>query len=172
MVAILQNKSQTFRMVISEKAKRYGSDTKPIKLSIDDLEKIEVTLNEVKTKYDENLIKLGNVYEFLGYSRYYFFNEDYLLSFINGFIFLEAIVSNMWSNLMEKEFAGMGKSLINERDWVLSIKIDVLYMGKVLEPDDREMMHSLRKIRNGIFLYESINTVTWDAKDDFNSPVK
>lgn len=159
-------------MVISEKAKRYGSDTKPIKLSIDDLEKIEVTLNEVKTKYDENLIKLGNVYEFLGYSRYYFFNEDYLLSFINGFIFLEAIVSNMWSNLMEKEFAGMGKSLINERDWVLSIKIDVLYMGKVLEPDDREMMHSLRKIRNGIFLYESINTVTWDAKDDFNSPVK
>jgi hypothetical protein len=158
MIGIVEKKSQTLRMVISEKAKRYGSDTKPIELSVDDLRKIEVTLNEIKTKYDENLSKLGTVYEFLGYSRYYFFNEDYLLSFINGFIFLEAILSNMWANLVKKEFARIGSPPTNERDWVLSIKIDVLYIEKALGREDREVLHYLRKKRNGVFHADTAQT--------------
>ena len=162
----MHNISQEFRMVISERAKRYGLDTDPIILSIDELKKIETALNEVWSKYNDNLIGIGYVYKFLGYSRYYFFNEDYLLSFINGFIFLEAIINYLWSQHMKNTFDGNDKPVDNERDWVLSIRVDVLHMGKILDQQDRQTIHSLRKKRNGVF-HADVNKKNRDIiKDD------
>lgn len=52
-------------MVISEKAKRYGSDTNAITVFIDEVRKVEKILNELWTKYSNNLNMLGDIYKFL-----------------------------------------------------------------------------------------------------------
>lgn len=146
---ILEDKNQEIRFAPSEKAVRFGTDTDPVVISSDDLRNIEEHLNVLWDNYSFKLKQMGDAYKFLGFARYHNFNSDPLLSFINGFIFLESIVNDIWTKLMKEKLDG--KIPDNDKDWTLSIRTDLLFFSGVLSKPQKEMIHRLRKKRNAVF---------------------
>jgi hypothetical protein len=146
---ILEDNNEEIRFAPSERAVRFGMDTDPVAISIEDLRNIEDHLNVLWDNYLLKLKPMGDAYKFLGFARYHNFNIDPLLSFINGFIFLESIINNMWTKMMNEKLDG--KDLDTTRDWTLSIRIDLLFFFGVISKHQREMITRLRKKRNAVF---------------------
>ncbi len=39
------------------------------------------------------MLESGHLYSFLGYGRYYYFHQDFLLSFVNSWMFIEPMIN-------------------------------------------------------------------------------
>lgn len=100
------------------------------------------------------MLESGHVYNFLGHGRYYYFHQDFLLSFVNSWMFIESMINLIWEEKMIGK--GVSKSYLSEisRNWTIQIKIDELFIIEYFDEDTKNSIQELRKKRNKVFHVE------------------
>lgn len=141
--------------ITSAKAQDKGKSYDYVELTDIELNSIIVTMNFVWTAIKESdLLELGHIYNFLGYGRYYNFHQDYLMSFINNWMFIEAMINLIWEkNMIEKGFSKKYLS-DNSRNWTAQIKIDELHLMGYFDKTTKNSIQLLRQKRNKVFHVE------------------
>ncbi len=144
-------------LISSSKAHSRGYGIQPVEISLIDFGEIVVSLIYLwekikKSKYFKN----DNFYILLGYANYYLFHQNYFLSFLHAWIFLESSINILWRELILNSFNIKGSSkkgtpLEDERNWTAQIKIDELFLNKIISKNLRDDLQSLRKKRNYVF---------------------
>lgn len=97
------------------------------------------------------MLESGHLYNFLGYGRYYYFHQDFLLSFVNSWMFIEPMINLIWEEKMiEKGFSRTNFGDI-ERNWTSQIKIDGLFIMDYFDKSTKDTIQGLRTKRNKVF---------------------
>lgn len=92
----------------------------------------------------------NDLYQLLGYSRYHYFHGNFSLSFVHGWLFIEAMINLMWRKLMTSKFKKKSPTK-SEREWTCMIKIDELRMLGEIDENQRGTLQKLRQKRNAVF---------------------
>ncbi|MCJ7423601.1 hypothetical protein MUP01_04945 [Candidatus Bathyarchaeota archaeon] len=147
----------TIEFISSSKAHARGYGMQPVEISNADFTQIDAVIlslwNRIKSsKHFEH----DNFFQLLGYAQYYLFYGIYFLSFIHAWIFLESCVNLLWSSLIDSAFHDVGVSkntspMADERNWTTQIKIDELFLKKIIDKEMRDSLQSLRAKRNKVF---------------------
>ena len=109
--------------------------------------------NIKKSKYFKN----DNFFQLLGYSQNYLFHQNYFLSFIHAWIFLESCINVLWRELIHETYHPKGSTstkdtpLKEEGNWTIQIKIEELFMKEIISKDLKNNLQSLRTKRNKVF---------------------
>lgn len=134
--------------ISSMKAERRGTGIEPVPVLASEFGPIGFAMFGVwKAIKESSFFEKNDFYELLGYSRYYYFHSNFLLSFIHGWLFIESMVNSIWAELVAKKFPTPPAG----REWSTKIKIDELYLLGHIDDDLRKELHWLRKKRNAIF---------------------
>jgi len=144
-------------LISSSKAHSRGYGIQPVEITFMTFAKIIAALHYLwgriqKSKY----FKDDNFFQLLGYSQYYLFHDNQLLSFIHAWIFLESCINVLWRELIHDSFvidnsSRKGTPLEEERNWTTQIKIDELFLKGIIGKDTRKNLQSLRTKRNKVF---------------------
>ena len=123
-------------VVWSQKAHSRDKGYKTIKLNTNDLFDLIMAVNLVWSSIKNNeILNTGNVFIFLGYGRYYHFYGDYLLSFANTWMFIEAVINLTWEKMMRSNgFSNKYLKTIS-RNWTSQIKIDELRLQGIIDKE-------------------------------------
>ncbi|MFZ2412461.1 MAG: hypothetical protein WAW23_12885 [Candidatus Methanoperedens sp.] len=97
------------------------------------------------------MLNSGNLYSFLGYGRYYYFHQNFLLSFVNSWMFIEPMINLIWEEKVIEN--GFSKTYLEENkgNWTSHIKIDELFIMGYFDKDTKDSIQGLRKKRNKVF---------------------
>ncbi|GAI25815.1 unnamed protein product, partial [marine sediment metagenome] len=134
--------------ISSVKAKRRGTGIEPVSVPASEFDPIGFAMFGVwEAIKKSSFFKKSDFYELLGYSRYYYFHSNFLLTFIHGWLFIESMVNSIWAELVAKRFPAPPAG----REWSTQIKIDELYLLGHIDDDLRTQLHRLRKKRNAVF---------------------
>ncbi len=135
--------------ISSLKAQRKGLGVEPILIPALDFAPIPLAMFGFWEGIKKSeFFKTGDFYQFLGYSRYYYFHDNFFLSFIHGWLFIKSMINLILAKLMNERFP---KKPPTEKDWTVQIKIDELYSLGEIDDDLRKNLHTLRKKRNVVF---------------------
>lgn len=139
-------------VVWSQKAHSRDMGYKTIKLNTNDLFDLIVTINLVWSFIKNNeILNTGNVFIFLGYGKYYHFHGDYLLSFANTWMFVEAVINLTWEKMMRNNgFSNKYLKTIS-RNWTSQIKIDALQLQGIIDKETCIKAQDMRNRRNSLF---------------------
>lgn len=140
------------RVLSSIRADNRGNECEIVDMNMEEFGCIALSVNLVWNSIKKSeIMRAGDIFIFLGYGRYYHFHEDYLLSFANSWMFVEAIINLMWEAMMLEN--GFTKNYLKkiERNWTLQIKIDQLFLKDYLDQRTKERLQGLRTKRNHVF---------------------
>ncbi|MGB9941063.1 hypothetical protein [Methanosarcina sp.] len=139
-------------VVCSQKARSRGKGYKAIKLNTNDLFDLIMAVNLVWSSIKNNdILKTGDVFIFLGYGKYYHFHGDYLLSFANTWMFVEAVLNLTWEKMMRNNgFSNKYLKTIS-RNWTSQIKIDALQLQGIIDKETCIKAQDMRNRRNSLF---------------------
>lgn len=142
-------------VITSDRARTRGISYDVIKITQGELAPMLLAMYTLWESIKESkMLEAGHIYTFLGYCRYYYFHRDFLLSFINGWMFIEAMVNLIW----EKNMVGKGfdKAYLADysRNWTTQIKTDELYMIGYFDKPTKTSIQELRNKRNKVFHVE------------------
>lgn len=141
-------KKQEFTLEWSKRGEKLARTFEPIFISNNNQIKISIILSVMYQEIEKSgILDIGDIYVFLGYCNYYLFHENYLLSFLNGWIFIEAMIDFLWVKNIEK----INKKIKNNKEWTAFIKIEELFMLKVINKNLHDDLNRLRKKRNNVF---------------------
>jgi hypothetical protein len=141
-----------FSMLSSQKAHSRGTGYKIIKMRVDEFGKLGLAVNFIwKAIKKSETLNSGDIFVFLGYGRYYHFHNDYLTSFANSWMFVEAIIGLMWDKMMFDNGFSNNYLKQNSRNWTLQIKIDELLLKGYINEEIKNQAHKLRTKRNKVF---------------------
>lgn len=84
------------------------------------------------------------------YSPVTYFHGNFFLSFVHGWLFIEAMINLMWRKLMTSKFKKKPPTK-SEREWTCMIKIDELRMLGEIDENQRGTLQKLRQKRNAVF---------------------
>jgi len=156
---VIEGKSSGFnvKFVASAKAENRGAGIRPVEIPMMDFARIGVAIWGLwglikKSKF----FKDDECFQLLGFADYYLFHENYFLSFVHAWMFLESCINMLWQEMVsgafnvEKEGTD-GTPLENERDWTANIKIDSLFFSGKIDKKMRDDLHSIRNKRNKVF---------------------
>lgn len=133
--------------ISSVKAERRGTGIKPVPVPSSELAPITFAMFGIwEAIKNSSFFVKSDFYQLLGYSRYYYFHSNFLLSFIHGWLFIESMVNSIWAELVAKKFPAPPAGR-----WSTQIKIDELYLLGHIDDDLRTQLHRLRKKRNAVF---------------------
>ena len=150
LITFMKGMDTNIRAFSSIRAENRGNEYEIIDMDMEEFCNIILSANMVW-----NFIKksemINDIFIFLGYGKYYHFHEDYLLSFANSWMFVEAIINLMWEKMMREN--GFTKRYVKnvERNWTLQIKIDQLFLKDYLDQRTKEILQRLRTKRNNVF---------------------
>ncbi len=136
----------------SKKAYLRGIGYKALQMKVNDFLNLISAVNYVwKCIEESKIVNAGNIFIFLGYGRYYHFHGDYLLSFSNTWMFIEATINLMWEKMMLD--SGFSRDYLKnvERNWSLQEIIDVLLLKGLINKKTNVEAQKLRSIRNKVF---------------------
>ena len=137
--------------VSSLEAQRKGLGIEPIRIPALEFAPIPLTMLVFWEKIKKSeFFKTGEFYEFLGYSRYYYLHDNFFLSFIHAWLFIELMINLLWEKLMNERFSENPPTTTG-RDWTIQIKIDELYLLGQIDDNLRRDLHTLRRKRNAVF---------------------
>jgi hypothetical protein len=162
---------KTFTVPLSSKAIHRGKTFRTVGVNDKEKSSLNHVFNFINTKIIEyNLQDLGDIFKYFGYGCYYFFHNNYNLSFINSFMFIEPVINRLWKDSITEKF---GKDepnpLAEERNWTLQHKIDEMYMMGKISSDIRKQLQLLRTKRNQIFhVHKNIKKRKADINDALN----
>jgi len=161
----------------SSKAHSRGYGIDPVEIDTMEFSKIVMLLWGLWEKIKKSKYLNGeNIYQLLGQSINYFFNENYFNSFVNGWIFIESSINMLWRELILETFSPTGTKsgtpLADERNWTTQIKIDELFMKGIIDSDFRKKLHKLRRRRNSIFHSDENITKRTTTRDDASGAVQ
>lgn len=144
-------------VISSSKAHSRGYGILPVEISSMDFSKIVIAMQYLWEKIKKSkYFKDDNFFQLLGYAQYYLFHENYFLSFIHSWIFLESCINVIWREMIADSFKINGSSekgtpLEEERNWTNQIMIDDLFLKDIIGKNIRNELQSLRKKRNKVF---------------------
>jgi hypothetical protein len=144
-------------LVASSKAHRRGIGIFPVEIQTIDFAKICMAVwvlwTKIKrSKYFDN----DECFLLLGYAHYYLFHENFFLSFVHSWMFLEASINILWQKMISETFsklssAGESTPLENDRNWTAQIKIEELFLKKKIDENLRKDLQLTREKRNKVF---------------------
>ena len=73
-------------------------------------------------------------------------------------MFIEAMIEFFWRKVMMNKFKTKTQSPIDERNWTAQVKIDELYMFKIIDKNLRNDLQKLRGKRNKVFHVDAKST--------------
>lgn len=152
-------KGITLEMVCSNMAYRRNSKVPLVVLNQEDLRALLGQSNKLWEKIKETDFLIDTkIYEFLGRARLSFFNSNFRLAFINGWIVIEAIIREIWEiKIIEKyDSKSITKDMRRDhRNWTTSVITEELYLIDGISLDDVKEIRYLRKKRNNLFHFKS-----------------
>jgi len=100
-----------------------------------------------------HFLRETEVYEFLAKCRYHLSFNQHRLAFIYGWIFIEAIISNIWKrNIIEKYGTKTAAAaVLDDNNFTTHIKTEELFLFGYLSKDEVKTINLLRKKRNDVF---------------------
>ena len=154
--------------LMSSKAHHRGYGLEPVKIEMKEFVKIVVAIWALWSKIKESeYFKDNNYYQLLGYGAYYNFHENYFLSFVHSWLFIESSINMMWTKMVNDAFPQEPQAVSKrkwddccgpptnyERNWTTQIKIDELYLRGMISEELREGLHELRNRRNKVLHQE------------------
>jgi hypothetical protein len=139
--------NQEFDVRFSDRAIKRGSDLIPIYISEKEQIKMDMMLaHSARRMEDAGLFANGDIHLFLGYCNYYLFHENYLLAFMNGWVFIEALIEMVWTKEVKNK-----SNITGGREWTAFIQIEELFMFNIIDETIRTDLNKLRKKRNAVF---------------------
>lgn len=137
----------------SEKARSRSAKTISVDLEDMDIAHVVVAMWAIWEGIKKcEMLRIGHIYKFLGYARHHYYNDDYLSSFINGWIFVEAMTELLWEAEIIKKYGSKTSSPVKEqRNWTAQVKIEELYMLGAFNKETKKVIQELRKKRNRVF---------------------
>lgn len=152
LITVMKGIDTNIRVLSSIRAENRGSEYEIVEINMEEFGCIVLSVNLVWDSINKSdIVRAGDIFTFLGYGRYYHFHEDYLLSFANSWMFVEAIINLMWEVMMLKNDFTKKYLKEIERNWTLQIKIDQLFLKDYLDQRTRERLQVLRTKRNHVF---------------------
>jgi hypothetical protein len=137
---------------VSRKATMRGVGYRALQVQIKDffilLDTVDYIYESIKRS---DVLSVGDIYIFLGYGRYYHFHKDYLLSFANTWMFIEATINLMWEKMMIDNSFSTKYLNNNSKNWTLQIKIDELLLKGLIDAKTATAAQKLRTMRNKVF---------------------
>lgn len=156
---VLQGKTANFNVefIASSKAHNRGAGITPVEIPKIDFVKVCLNIRllwELIKKSE--FLKEDECFQLLGFAHYYLFHENYFLSFVHAWMFLESCINMLWQQMVGEAFNKVQAStddtpLQNERDWTANIKIDTLFLKGNIDKKMRNDLHSIRNKRNKVF---------------------
>lgn len=114
---LLEAEGSTGKMefISSSKAHCRGYGIPPVEISMLDFSKVVLAILVLwakikRSKYFEE----DNFFQLLGYAHNYFFHQNYFLSFVHAFIFLEAGLNVLWRELINQSYVNEKKTPLDE----------------------------------------------------------
>ena len=156
---VVEGKSSGFNVefVASSKAHNRGAGIQPAKILTIDFAKIGLTIWALWARIKESkFFKEDECLQLLGFAHYYLFHDNYFLSFVHSWMFLESCINMLWQEMVGEAFnvekeGEKGTPLENDRDWTANIKIDSLFFKGKIDKTMRTDLHLVRSKRNKIF---------------------
>lgn len=136
----------------SARAKSRGLSYDTVEISDGELQLILLSMHGVWEAIKKSkMLESGHLYCFLGYGRYYYFHQDFLLSFVNSWMFIEPMINLIWEEKMIEN--GFTKSYLdeNKRNWTSQVKIDELFIMDYFDKTTKDSIQGLRNKRNKAF---------------------
>lgn len=136
----------------SAKAKSRGVTYDTVEITAEELSKILLSMFSVWESIKKSkMLESGHLYSFLGYGRYYYFHQDFLLSFVNSWMFIEPMINLIWEEKMIEK--GFSKKYLGEieRNWTSQVKIDGLFIMDYFDKPTKDTIQRLRNKRNKVF---------------------
>jgi len=142
--------------------------------TIEELNKIMESCSILRNSINTNdFLKETQAYEFLALANLEILNQNYKISFINSWIFIEAILRNKWENLIEEKhkdckISNGFKEYVKEfspkkyqdgllgdvRTWSIGVVIETLYQNNLLDYGFFALLQLLKQKRNDIFHFK------------------
>lgn len=144
-------------IISSSKARNRGYGIPPVEIPTIDFAKIGVGMfylwEKIKSsKYFEK----DECFQLLGYAHYYLFHQNYFLSFVHSWMFLESGINMLWQEVIREGFNVEGSNekdtpIEDERNWTTQIKIDTIFLKNKIDEDMRKSLQLIRNKRNKVF---------------------
>lgn len=150
-IMFMEGLGREIQTISSATAQRRGSGMNAVRVNAMEFSKMVLAIWAIwelikKSDYFQD----NDLYQLLGYSRYHYFHGSYFLSFIHGWLFIEAMINLMWRKLMNSRFQKKPPTK-SEREWTCMIKIDELCMLEEIDENQRGTLQKLRRKRNAVF---------------------
>ncbi len=145
-----------------------------VKTTKKELDKIFASCSIIWDAIQENdFLKKSQPYEFLARGNMELINQNYRVSFMHSWIFIEALLRNQWEKLVEEKHKEMKipdnlKDLIEDfnlkkhregligdvRSWSIGVILEILYLDGIISDQFLAILILLKQKRNDIFHFK------------------
>lgn len=144
-------------LIVSSKAHRRGLGIQAVEIETIEFTKICIAIWVLWAKIKRsNYFDNDECFLLLGYAHYYLFHENYFLSFVHSWLFLESSINLLWQKMIGETFVGLSSAgentpIDNDRNWTAQIKIDELFLKNKIDDALRKDLQLTREKRNKVF---------------------